>query len=148
MDYAKLLEMNSFFTWHIVVLQVGKTQDLSSKIWQTLGVALTSLPSILLIELQNGPKNFTTATKQGHKTKIKPRRLPLDQETGSSKLFSYFKCADSFLHFECLGQSYWSFMESTMALNMLTWWSERMWEFHVMRGEFHHETPVARIPSF
>jgi hypothetical protein len=38
-DYAKLLEMNSFFTWHIF-LQVGKTQDLPSKIWQTLGVAL------------------------------------------------------------------------------------------------------------
>jgi hypothetical protein len=28
--------MNSFFTWHIF-LEVGKTQDLSSKIWQTLG---------------------------------------------------------------------------------------------------------------
>jgi hypothetical protein len=38
-NYAKLLETNSFFTWHIF-LQVGKTQDLPSKIWQTLGVAL------------------------------------------------------------------------------------------------------------
>jgi hypothetical protein len=38
-NYAKLLEMNSFFTWHIF-LQVGKTQDLPSKIWQTLGDAL------------------------------------------------------------------------------------------------------------
>jgi hypothetical protein len=38
-DYAKLLEMDSFFTWHIF-LQVGKTEDLPSKIWQTLGVAL------------------------------------------------------------------------------------------------------------
>jgi hypothetical protein len=28
--------MNSFFTWHIF-LEVGKTQDLPSKIWQTLG---------------------------------------------------------------------------------------------------------------
>jgi hypothetical protein len=27
--------MNSFFTWHIV-LEVGKTQDLPSKIWQLL----------------------------------------------------------------------------------------------------------------
>jgi hypothetical protein len=27
--------MNSFLTWHIF-LQVGKTQDLPSKIWQTL----------------------------------------------------------------------------------------------------------------
>jgi hypothetical protein len=91
--------MNSFFTWHIVVLQVGKTQDLPSKIWQTLGVALTSLPSILLIELQNGPKNFTTATKQGHKTKIKPRRLPLDQESGSSKLFPTLNVLTAFIFF-------------------------------------------------
>jgi hypothetical protein len=30
-NYAKLLEMNSFFTWH-TFLEVGKTQDLSSKI--------------------------------------------------------------------------------------------------------------------
>jgi hypothetical protein len=33
--------MNSFFTWH-VFLEVGKTQDLPSTIWQTLGDALTS----------------------------------------------------------------------------------------------------------
>jgi hypothetical protein len=32
--------MDSFFTLHIF-LKVGKTQDLSSKIWQTLGDALT-----------------------------------------------------------------------------------------------------------
>jgi hypothetical protein len=31
--------MNSFFLWRIF-LEVGKTQDLSSKIWQTLGDAL------------------------------------------------------------------------------------------------------------
>jgi hypothetical protein len=31
--------MNSFFTWHIF-LEVGKEQDLPSKIWQTLGDAL------------------------------------------------------------------------------------------------------------
>jgi hypothetical protein len=31
--------MNSFFTWHIF-LEVGKAQDLTSKIWQTLGDAL------------------------------------------------------------------------------------------------------------
>jgi hypothetical protein len=29
-----------FFTWHIF-LEVGKAQDLPSKIWQTLGDALT-----------------------------------------------------------------------------------------------------------
>jgi hypothetical protein len=40
-NYAKLLEMNSFFTLHSF-LEVGKTQDLSSKFWQTLGDALTS----------------------------------------------------------------------------------------------------------
>jgi hypothetical protein len=33
--------MNSFFTWH-TFLQVGKTQDLPSKIWQTLGDALST----------------------------------------------------------------------------------------------------------
>jgi hypothetical protein len=32
--------MNSSFTWHIF-LEVGKTQDLPSKIWQALGDALT-----------------------------------------------------------------------------------------------------------
>ena len=41
MNYAKLLEISSFFTWHIF-LEVGKTQDMLSKIWQTLGDALTS----------------------------------------------------------------------------------------------------------
>jgi hypothetical protein len=30
--------MNSFFTWPIF-LRVGKTQDLPSKLWQTLGDA-------------------------------------------------------------------------------------------------------------
>ena len=39
MNYAKLLEINSFFTWHIF-LKIGKTQDMPSKIWQTLGDAL------------------------------------------------------------------------------------------------------------
>jgi hypothetical protein len=37
-NYAKLLEMNSFFTLHSF-LEVGKTQDLPSKFWQTLGDA-------------------------------------------------------------------------------------------------------------
>jgi hypothetical protein len=31
--------MDSYFTWHIF-LEVGKAQDLPSKIWQTLGDAL------------------------------------------------------------------------------------------------------------
>jgi hypothetical protein len=39
LNYVKLLEMNSFFTLHIC-LEVGKTQDLPSKIWQTLRDAL------------------------------------------------------------------------------------------------------------
>jgi hypothetical protein len=41
-NYAKLLEMNSFFTLHSF-LEVGKTRDLPSKFWQTLGDALTAL---------------------------------------------------------------------------------------------------------
>jgi hypothetical protein len=39
-NYAKLLEMNSFFSLHSF-LEVGKTQDLPSEFWQTLGDALT-----------------------------------------------------------------------------------------------------------
>jgi hypothetical protein len=38
-NYAKLLEINSFFTWHIF-LEIDKTQELSSNIWQTLRDAL------------------------------------------------------------------------------------------------------------
>jgi hypothetical protein len=33
-----------FFTWH-TFLEVGKTQDLPSKIWQTLGDARKLIPS-------------------------------------------------------------------------------------------------------
>jgi hypothetical protein len=36
-NYAKLLEMNSFFFTLHIFLEVGKTQDLPSKICQTLG---------------------------------------------------------------------------------------------------------------
>jgi hypothetical protein len=39
-NYAKLLEMNSFFTLHSF-LEVGKTQDFPIKFWQTLEDALT-----------------------------------------------------------------------------------------------------------
>jgi hypothetical protein len=39
-NYAKLLEINSFFTVHSF-LEVDKTQDLPSKFWQTLGDALS-----------------------------------------------------------------------------------------------------------
>jgi hypothetical protein len=39
-NYAKLLEMKSFFTLHSF-LEVGKTRDLPSKFWQTLGDALS-----------------------------------------------------------------------------------------------------------
>jgi hypothetical protein len=41
-NYAKLLELNSFLTLHSF-LEVGKTQDFPRKFWQTLGDALTSL---------------------------------------------------------------------------------------------------------
>ena len=44
----KLLEIELVFTWQIV-LRVGKSQDLSSRIWQTLGDALSIiLPSPLV----------------------------------------------------------------------------------------------------
>jgi hypothetical protein len=39
-NYAKLLEIRSFLVG-ISFLEVGKTQDLPSKIWQTLGDFLT-----------------------------------------------------------------------------------------------------------
>jgi hypothetical protein len=51
-NYAKLLETDSFFTWHIF-LQVGKTQDLPSKFWQTLGVTL----SVVVLYCIFGKKN-------------------------------------------------------------------------------------------
>ena len=51
MNYAKLLEISLFFILHIF-LEIGKTQDMSSKIWQTLGDALS--PSFLgLIHAHN-----------------------------------------------------------------------------------------------
>jgi hypothetical protein len=44
--------MNSFFTLHSF-LEVGKTQDLPSKFWQTLGDALTLLKYDSLLSYQN-----------------------------------------------------------------------------------------------
>jgi hypothetical protein len=41
-NYANLLEMNSYFTLHCF-LEVGKPQDLPSKFWQTPGDALRGL---------------------------------------------------------------------------------------------------------
>jgi hypothetical protein len=38
--------MNYFLTWHIF-LEVAKTQDLPSKIWQTLGDALSKTKTLL-----------------------------------------------------------------------------------------------------
>jgi hypothetical protein len=43
-NYAKLLKTNSFFTWH-TFLEVGKTQDLPSKFWQTLEMLSAICPS-------------------------------------------------------------------------------------------------------
>ena len=40
MNYAKLLEISSFFIWHIF-LEFDKTQNMPSKIWQILGDALS-----------------------------------------------------------------------------------------------------------
>jgi hypothetical protein len=47
--------MNSFFTWHIF-LEVGKAQDLLSKIWQTLGCNLFVISHILPITKVLTPK--------------------------------------------------------------------------------------------
>jgi len=54
-NYAKLLEINSFFTWHIF-LEVGKTQDIPSKIWQTLGDTLRTVKSPASISVMVLPK--------------------------------------------------------------------------------------------
>jgi hypothetical protein len=67
-NYVKLLEMNSFFTLHSF-LEVGKTQDLPSKFWQTLGDALTQLGEVVLsnvfpkrIQLHHRIRSTSTAT--------------------------------------------------------------------------------------
>jgi hypothetical protein len=39
-ELCQTIEDELFFTWHIF-LEVGKTQDLPSKIWQTLGDTLS-----------------------------------------------------------------------------------------------------------
>jgi hypothetical protein len=57
-NYAKVLEMNSFFTWH-TFLEVGKTQDLPSKIWQTLGGALSAIEKLPSAHMLNGIKRIT-----------------------------------------------------------------------------------------
>jgi hypothetical protein len=52
MCYAKLLEMNSFF-YLACLLKVGETQDLLSKLWQTLGDALRATPTVWQINLSS-----------------------------------------------------------------------------------------------
>jgi hypothetical protein len=42
MNYAKLFEINSYFTWHMFS-EVGKTHDWPNKIWQSLGDTLAKL---------------------------------------------------------------------------------------------------------
>jgi len=54
-NYAKLLEISSFFTWHIF-LEVGKTQDIPSKIWQTLRDALTITEDVLVFTFHQGER--------------------------------------------------------------------------------------------
>jgi hypothetical protein len=44
--------MNSFFTWYIF-LEVGKTRDLPSKFWQTLGDAPLTMRSKTLLDLSS-----------------------------------------------------------------------------------------------
>ena len=71
MNYAKLLEISFFFTWHIF-LEVGETQDMPSKIWQTLGDALREKQLEFLLAITNhfshsalilGPKYNQAQTK-------------------------------------------------------------------------------------
>ena len=71
MNYAKLLEINSFFTWHIF-LEVGKTQDMPSKIWQTLGDAPTTGPRQPTFLRQNYCYSTvgTTTTSAGRQNEI------------------------------------------------------------------------------
>jgi hypothetical protein len=69
-NYAKLLEMNSFFTLHSF-LEVGKTQDLPSKFWQTLGAHThfdpplckhtPASPLLISTVLQNTPRSLIPA---------------------------------------------------------------------------------------
>jgi hypothetical protein len=54
--------MNSFFTLHMF-LEVGKTQDLPSKIWQTLGDALTSF-TIAYHSMHNAGKTWENLRKK------------------------------------------------------------------------------------
>ena len=51
MNYAKLLEISSFFTWHIF-LEVGKTQDMPSKIWHHVEDALMRLSPCLGVSIR------------------------------------------------------------------------------------------------
>ena len=68
MNYAKLLEISSFFTWHIF-LEVGKTQDMPSKIWQTLGDALTcGLRNTFMLQ-QSKMKKYTAPARTMEKSK-------------------------------------------------------------------------------
>jgi hypothetical protein len=48
-NYAKLLEMDYFFTLH-GFLEVGKTHDLPSKFWQTLEDALSYQPAVFFFQ--------------------------------------------------------------------------------------------------
>ena len=54
---SKLLERNCFFTWQIV-LGVGKSQDLPSRIWQTFEDALPMFPRDLTCTLIHKIKTF------------------------------------------------------------------------------------------
>jgi hypothetical protein len=54
-NYAKLLEMNSFIALHSF-LEVGKTHDLPSKFWQTIGDALSILIIYMIANIGNVSK--------------------------------------------------------------------------------------------
>jgi hypothetical protein len=64
-NYAKLLEMNSFFLALHSFLEVGKTQDLLSKFWQTLGDALRNPIIIVAVDVSQPPRS-----EEGEKVRI------------------------------------------------------------------------------
>ena len=72
MNYTKLLKISSFFTWHIF-LEIGKTQDMPSKIWQTLRDALREQPTIAIFAgpwLMFGVFSFWTSYSSNQKNYI------------------------------------------------------------------------------
>jgi hypothetical protein len=67
-NYAKLLEMNSFFTLHNF-LEVGKTQDLPSKFWQTIRDALGKVIQVSIAPLPGSNAESVKSEKSAAATR-------------------------------------------------------------------------------